>query len=43
MHLQVIIIFLNGALNPGTGSLNIEFEPGIYDIVITAGDYSYLF
>ena len=29
---------LDGELNPGTGSLNIEFEPGIYDIVITAGD-----
>ena len=29
---------LNGALNPGSSSLNVEFEPGIYDIVITAGD-----
>ena len=29
---------LNGALDPGSSSLNVEFEPGIYDIVITAGD-----
>ena len=29
---------LEGELNPGTGSLNIEFEPGTYDILITAGN-----
>ena len=29
---------LNGALDPGSSSLNVEFEPGTYDIIITAGD-----
>ena len=29
---------LNGALDPASRFLNVEFEPGIYDIVITAGD-----
>ena len=30
-------IIQNGTLNPGTSSLNVEFEPGIYDIVISLG------
>ena len=29
---------LNGAMDPGSNSINIEFQPGTYEIIITAGD-----
>ena len=29
---------LNGALDPGSNFINVEFQPGTYEIIITAGD-----